>query len=108
MVWRAVLGALAPRVRSITNEPHGASWAKGLAIDWNLGAEDLGDHVLRECPRWLIFVEGVGYNPGAPDGDDPGAGIWWGENLIGAHVQQVMSLFNEPLMSLFNEPRMRL
>lgn len=70
-----------------------------MAIDWNLGAEDLGDHVLRECPRWLIFVEGVGYNPGAPNGDDPGAGIWWGENLIGARVQQVMRLLNEPLMS---------
>jgi hypothetical protein len=47
----------------------------------------------------LIFVEGVGYNPGAPNGDDPGAGIWWGENLIGARVQQVMRLLNEPLMS---------
>ena len=109
--WSGALSwarALAPRVRSITNEPHGASWAKGLAIDWNLGAEDLGDHVLRECPRWLIFVEGVGYNPGAPNGDDPGAGIWWGENLIGARVQQVMRLLNEPLMSFYNTPRMSL
>ena len=29
-----------------------------------------GNHVLGKCPRWLIFVEGVGYAPGAIDGDD--------------------------------------
>ena len=35
------------------------------------------------------MVEGVGYTPGAPHGDDPGAGIWWGENLIGTRVAPV-------------------
>lgn len=73
----------------IVNEPHGASWGKGTELDWNLGADDLGNHVQQECPRWLIFVEGVGYDPGAPHGDDPGAGIWWGENLVGTRVVQV-------------------
>ena len=35
------------------------------------------------------MVEGVGYTPGAPGGDDPGAGFWWGENLVGARVAPV-------------------
>ena len=52
-----------------------------------------GDHVLSACPRWLIFVEGVGYKPGAQginamgfQGDDEKAGYWWGGNLVGAKV----------------------
>lgn len=55
----------------LQNEPHAASWAKGLATDWNKGAEQLGNHVLSICPRWMIFVEGVGYDPGAPGADRP-------------------------------------
>ena len=66
--WNVVLADLA-------NEPHASSWGKGLAVDWNLGAARLGDHVLDACPRWAVAVEGVGYDPGAPGGDDPGAGF---------------------------------
>jgi len=80
--WNVVLADLA-------NEPHASSWGKGLAVDWNLGAARLGDHVLDACPRWAVAVEGVGYDPGAPGGDDPGAGFWWGENLVGVHVAPV-------------------
>ena len=75
--------------RSLQNEPHASSWAKNLPIDWDKGAARMGDHVLSECPRWLILVEGVGYDPGAPGGDDPGAGFWWGENLVGVRTAPV-------------------
>ena len=36
------------------------------------------------------MVEGVGYDPGAPGADDPGAGIWWGENIVGASDHPVI------------------
>ena len=61
----------------LQNEPHASSWAKngGNRGDWGHAAERLGNHVLSACPRWLIMVEGVGYNPGAPGMDNGGAGI---------------------------------
>ena len=54
-----------------------------------MAAERLGNHVLALCPRWMIFVEGVGYDPGAKGMDSGAAGIWWGENLAGAKKQPV-------------------
>lgn len=61
----------------LQNEPHASSWAKGGGTqeDWGHAAERLGNHVLSVCPRWLIMVEGVGYNPGALGMDQGGAGI---------------------------------
>jgi aryl-phospho-beta-D-glucosidase BglC (GH1 family) len=73
----------------LQNEPHASSWGKGGTKDWGHAAERLGNHVLSSCPRWLIMVEGVGYDPGAPGMDNGGAGIWWGENLAGAKAQPV-------------------
>lgn len=85
------------------NEPHGATWASGdNATDWDLAAARQAEAVLDECPRWLIFVEGVGDGirgkRGAKKGAkhsaaDAGAGdagievacelCFWGENLRG-------------------------
>ena len=75
----------------LQNEPHSSSWGKngGEARDWGLAAGRLGNHVLQKCPRWMIFVEGVGFEPGAPGMDSGGAGIWWGENLAGAKTRHV-------------------
>lgn len=75
----------------LMNEPHEASWGKGYddKSDWGHAAERIGNHVLKQCPRWLIMVEGVGYSPGAPGMDDSSQGIWWGENLKGAETQPV-------------------
>ena len=73
----------------LQNEPHAASWGKGMDVDWNVGAERLGNAVLKACPRWLIFVEGVGFEPGAPGADRGDMGIWWGSNLVGARVAPV-------------------
>ena len=75
----------------LQNEPHASSWAKrgGTAADWGHAAERLGNHVLQQCARLLIFVEGVGYAPGSPGMDNGGDGIWWGENLAGVKTQPV-------------------
>ena len=91
--WSKIASALCGQwnvvAADLQNEPHASSWGKGLDVDWNKAAERIGNHVLGLCPRWLIMVEGVGYTPGAPGADDPGAGYWWGENLVGAKVAPV-------------------
>ena len=38
---------------------------------------------------WLIMVEGVGAEPGAPGLDEPSRGVWWGENLAGTRTAPV-------------------
>jgi len=57
-----------------------------------MAAGRIGDHVLSTCPRWLIFVEGVGNSPGAQltaaqreEGDE----FFWGENLMGVKQSPV-------------------
>ena len=74
----------------LQNEPHAASWGFGKATDWDRAAARIGNRVLDACPRWMIFVEGVGYSPGAPGGDDPADGFWWGGNLVGAKLAPVV------------------
>ena len=75
----------------LQNEPHSSSWGlnRGERSDWGKAAERLGNWVLSQCPRWLIMVEGVGYDPGTSE-DDPTGGIFWGENLAGALHQPVI------------------
>lgn len=82
----------------LVNEPHASSWGKGLSTDWNKAAERIGNHVHSRCGRWLIFVEGVGYTPGAAGADDPGMGIWWGSNLVGARSRPVTLAKQEKLV----------
>jgi endoglucanase len=74
----------------LQNEPHGSSWGlnMGETSDWGHAAERLGNHVLSRCSRWLVMVEGVGYDPGSSD-QDKTEGIFWGENLAGALQQPV-------------------
>lgn len=38
----------------VLNEPFGMDWD-----DWAAAATQLGNHVLHQCPRWLVFVEGA-------------------------------------------------
>ena len=73
------------------NEPHASAWAKpqGPAVDWPKAATRIGNFVLGACGRWLIFVEGVGYSPGARGMDNPADGIWWGENLAGVKYEPI-------------------
>ena len=56
-------------------------------MDWNKAAERLGNHALESCPRWLIFVQGVGQKPGAKPRMDEAITtdeFFPGENLKGA------------------------
>ena len=61
----------------LLNEPWGGRWGEGgEQYDWALASERLGATVLGMCPRWAIFVEGVGA-PSKPSQH------YWGENLEG-------------------------
>lgn len=47
----------------LKNEPFEARWdaaSTETTIDWRLAAEQLGKMVIEKCPKWLVFVEGVG------------------------------------------------
>ena len=92
--WTKMAGALCGQwnvfAADLQNEPHASSWGKGdQATDWGLAAGRIGNHILQACSRWMIFVEGVGFEPGAPGMDSGGAGIWWGENMAGAKTRHV-------------------
>ena len=45
----------------LMQEAYALSWA-----EWHMAATTIGDRVLQKCPRWLIFVQGVGEKPGTP------------------------------------------
>jgi aryl-phospho-beta-D-glucosidase BglC (GH1 family) len=62
--------------------------------DWNRAAEVLGNHILSQCPRWLIMVQGTGdqdpaANPGRMKMQAP-EWHFWGENLQGAKDMPVV------------------
>lgn len=90
--WRAVARRFCKHwnvfAADLFNEPWGASWGDGDAgRDWPLYASELGDVVLAECPRWLLFVEGIGAgDPTSTSFCEPPtwwSGCFWGENLMG-------------------------
>ncbi|KAL1519958.1 hypothetical protein AB1Y20_023444 [Prymnesium parvum] len=90
----------------LKNEPHGMYWGPGEGAAyppherWDALAAAVGNEVHRACPRWLVFVEGVGHcmvevaeahddlpHPcAAPSaaGQDVAVPTWWGENLQAA------------------------
>eukprot|EP00967_Tisochrysis_lutea_P104411 scaffold158467_cov28-Tisochrysis_lutea.AAC.5 len=59
IAWN-ILGA------DILNEPFGMDWD-----EWSNAAKQLGNHVLHQCPRWLVFVEGVPPSPHLTALDSP-------------------------------------
>lgn len=73
----------------VQNEPYKALWGSGDARrDWDVGAQELGDHILSVCERWLVFVQGIGDEKGAPR-TVPSEWHFWGENLEGARSHPV-------------------
>ena len=46
----------------IFNEPYAGRWGGGGTRDWAFGAAEMGNHVLRGCPRLLVFVQGTNEN----------------------------------------------
>lgn len=43
----------------LKNEPHGATWGSGAKNDFRIGATELGNRMLKACPQWITFIEGV-------------------------------------------------
>jgi endoglucanase len=72
----ARLAAEHPHVLGIDlfNEPHALTWA-----EWSALASEASEVILRENPRILIFVEGVGN-----ESHNGGFHAFWGENLTEA------------------------
>ena len=57
----------------LKNEPHGvATWGDGnVKTDWAMASERIGNAILKENPKLLIFVEGI-------DKTRTGDASWWG------------------------------
>eukprot|EP00966_Prymnesium_polylepis_P198181 4592200-Prymnesium_polylepis.1 len=65
------------------NEPWGASWGgKDGRASWRAAAAEIGNAVLRACPRLLVLVEGVGNSGEQRE-------YFWGENLAEAAANRV-------------------
>ncbi|KAF0686307.1 Aste57867_21913 [Aphanomyces stellatus] len=76
----------------LKNEPHKATWGDGVAAtDWSIGAATLGNQMLKGCPNWVGFVEGIygGKNTGTIDGQEYAYFNWWGGGLQGAATKGV-------------------
>ena len=79
----------------LKNEPFQARWEKGkvsAAEDWQQAAQALGNLLLKNCPKWLIFVEGVGslnQRHSLPGRSDRYAD-WHGANLRNARVNPIV------------------
>ena len=59
------------------NELHEATWGQGsIHTRWDMAAARLGDHVLSQCPRWMILVQGIA--TGALGDEGLEEGYWWG------------------------------
>jgi endoglucanase len=43
----------------LKNEPSEATWGDGAATDFNAGAKRIANRMLKGCPSWMGFVEGV-------------------------------------------------
>lgn len=92
----------------LKNEPYTMMWNEDAPPDqrWDLLASTVAQRVHELCPRWLLFVQGVGADgckehatacarPAAGKHqatDLSGAGIWWGENLQAAKALPVSAV----------------
>lgn len=68
----------------LKNEPAAAQWGSGPpSRDWHVGAETLGNRMLRACPQWTAFVEGIaGQNTRVNIlGQSYSYSDWWGGGL---------------------------
>ncbi|KAF0687900.1 Aste57867_20392 [Aphanomyces stellatus] len=68
------------------NEPHQASWS-----EFSAGATTIGNRMLKGCPKWTLFVEGV--NQGTHSVNIGGQSFeyfdWWGGGLQQASAMPV-------------------
>ncbi|KAI9906469.1 hypothetical protein PsorP6_002847 [Peronosclerospora sorghi] len=43
----------------LKNEPYKSTWGDGKDTDWRLGAQTIGNRMLKGCSNWMGFVEGI-------------------------------------------------
>ncbi|CAH0518958.1 unnamed protein product [Peronospora belbahrii] len=68
----------------LKNEPHECSWG-GDDPDWQKGATLIGNRMLKGCPNWLAFVEGIASKGTITlNGEEATYFDWWGGGLADA------------------------
>ncbi|OWZ14808.1 Cell 5A endo-1,4-betaglucanase [Phytophthora megakarya] len=73
----------------LKNEPHECSWG-GSAPDWQEGASLIGNRMLKGCPNWMAFVEGIASSGTVTvNGVTDGYYDWWGAGLENAGANPV-------------------
>ncbi|CAK4242462.1 unnamed protein product [Aphanomyces euteiches] len=66
----------------LKNEPYLATWGTGDATDFKLAAETIGARMLKGCPKWMAFVEGVNaQHTTVIDGEEFNYYDWYGGGL---------------------------
>ena len=68
-----------------------STWGAQQTSDWDLAAARIGNHVLEQCPRWLVLVRGIGATPTVED-------AFTGANLAGAATTPVILVNPEKLV----------
>lgn len=69
----------------LKNEPYRGTWGDGTATDFRLGAKRIADRMLKGCPKWMGFVEGVNAQHTVTiDGAEFAYYDWYGGGLQGA------------------------
>ncbi|TMW62077.1 hypothetical protein Poli38472_009570 [Pythium oligandrum] len=68
----------------LKNEPYKGTWGDGGATDFQAGAQRIANRMLKGCPKWLGFVEGVNAQHTVNiDGVDYDYYDWYGGGLQG-------------------------
>ncbi|KAF0717830.1 Aste57867_2061 [Aphanomyces stellatus] len=66
----------------LKNEPFAATWGDGEKKDFKAGAERIAARMLKGCPNWLAFVEGINQQHEITlDGEEYGYYDWFGGGL---------------------------
>lgn len=72
----------------LKNEPAAATWGDGTATDFNLGAQRIANQMLKGCPQWMGFVEGINSQHTVNlDGASFNYYDWYGGGLQGAKTK---------------------
>lgn len=68
----------------LKNEPYKGTWGDGTATDFAAGAERIANQMLKGCPSWMGFVEGVNAQRVVTIGDEKFEYYdWYGGGLQG-------------------------
>lgn len=72
----------------LKNEPYRGTWGDGTATDFRAGALKIANRMLKGCPKWMGFVEGVNDQHSITiDGQEFAYYDWYGGGLQGAKTK---------------------